>query len=89
MITMRIIKTVILKNGHEQDIVRATTIETINVIIIYLRNVFFFILVDESHDLLGNEQMVIVLRFECVWKVSHVGKLLKWAHMCFLLIVNY
>ena len=84
---MRIIKTVILKNGHEKDIVRATTIETINVIIIYLENAFFFILVDESHDLLGNEQMVIVL--ECVWKVSHVGKLLKWAHMCFLLIVNY
>ena len=54
----------------QQNIVRAMTIETINVIIKDLRNAFFSILVDESHDLLGNEQMAVVLRY--VDKKRHV-----------------
>ena len=74
------IKVVTLKNAPEilklttpeiqQDIVRAMAIETINVIIKDLGNAFFSILVDESHDLLGNEQMTVVLRY--VDKKGHV-----------------
>ena len=65
------IKVVTLKNAPEnlklttpkiqKDIVRAIAIETINVIIKDLGNALFSILVDESRDLSGNEQMTVVL----------------------------
>ena len=47
----------------QKDIVRAIAIETLNVIVKDLINVIFSILVDESHDLSGKEQMVVVLRY--------------------------
>ena len=65
------IKAVTLKNAYEnlkltapeiqKDIAKAIAIETINVIIKDLGNAFFSILVDESRDLSGNEQMAVVL----------------------------
>ena len=65
------IKAVTLKNASEnlkltapkiqKDIVRAIAIETLNVIVKDLGNAIFSILVDESHDLSGKEQMVVVL----------------------------
>ena len=47
----------------QKDIVRAIAIETLNVIIKDLGNAIFSILVDESRDLSGKEQMTVVLRY--------------------------
>ena len=76
------IKAVTLKNAPEilkliapeiqKGIVRATSIETINVIIKDLGNAFFSILVDESRDLSRKEQIAVVLRY--VNKKRHVIK---------------
>ena len=67
------IKAVTLKNALENlkltapeiqnDIVITIEIETLNVIVKDLGNAIFSILVDESRDLLGKEQMVVVLRY--------------------------
>ena len=43
--------------------VRAITIETLNVIVKDLGNAIFSILVDESRDLLRKEKMTVVLRY--------------------------
>ena len=74
------IKVETLKNAHNniklmtpeihKDIVRVATIETINVILRDLRNELFFISVDESFDLSGNEQTAII--FSYVDKKMHV-----------------
>ena len=47
----------------QKDIDRAITIETLNVIVKDIGNAIFSILVDESCDLLGKEQMAVVLRY--------------------------
>ena len=74
------IKAVTLKNALEilkltspeiqKDIVRVIAIETLNVIVKDLGNAIFSILVDESRDLSGKEQMAVVLR--CVDEKGHV-----------------
>ena len=74
------IKNVILKNAPEnlkltspdiqKDIVCAVATITIDVIIKYIGDALFVILVDESRDIAMKEQMAIVLRY--VDKNEHV-----------------
>ncbi|XP_062012157.1 uncharacterized protein LOC133728737 [Rosa rugosa] len=67
------IKKVVLKNAPrnhqltspdiQHDIVKAAATETLNVIISDIGDALFSILVDESRDVSGKEQMAIVLRY--------------------------
>ncbi|XP_050365643.1 uncharacterized protein LOC126784204 [Argentina anserina] len=67
------IKKVVLKNAPrnhqltsrdiQHDIVKAAAVETLNIIIRDIGNALFAILVDESHNVSGKEQMAIVLRY--------------------------
>ncbi|XP_021801076.1 zinc finger MYM-type protein 1-like [Prunus avium] len=69
------VKKVVLKNAPanlkltspdiQKDIVNAAAIETLNKIIGDVGNSLFSILIDESCDISGKEQMAIVLRYVC------------------------
>ena len=56
----------------QKDIVRACSIETINVIIRDVSDALFFVLIDESRDAFMKEQMVVVL-----WYVDKNGSVIE------------
>ena len=64
----------------QKDIIKAIAIEILNVIVKDLGNVIFSILVDETRDLSGKEQMDVVLQhmdekghvIECFIGIEHV-----------------
>lgn len=90
------VKKVVLKNAPanlkltspdiQKDIVNAAAIETLNKIIGDIGTSLFSILIDESCDISGKEQMAIVLRYVCKGHV--IERLLVLSMLMILLLCH-